>query len=119
MKRVQLLTAGESHGPGLTAILTGMPAGLTIDTEFMQQELARRQHGYGRGRRMQIETDEVEFRGGIRNSETLGSPISLWIPNRDFDNWSDVMGPLTVDASGPRSAVCAHRDRVTLISRVD
>ena len=98
MYRVQLVTAGESHGPGLTAILTGIPAGLIIDTDFVQQELARRQHGYGRGRRMQIESDEVEWRGGIRNSETLGSPITLWIRNRDFDNWSDVMGPLTIDA---------------------
>lgn len=98
MYRVQLVTAGESHGPGLTAILTGIPSGLTIDTDFVQQELARRQHGYGRGRRMQIESDEVEWRGGVRGSETLGSPITLWVRNRDFDNWSDVMGPLTIDA---------------------
>lgn len=98
MYRVQLVTAGESHGPGLTAILTGIPSGLTIDTDFVQQELARRQHGYGRGRRMQIETDEVEWRGGVRGAETLGSPITLWVRNRDFDNWSDVMGPLTIDA---------------------
>ena len=97
MDRVRLLTAGESHGPGLTAILTGIPAGLAIDMGTVQTELARRQHGYGRGRRMQIETDEVEIRGGIRNAETLGSPISLWIPNRDFANWTEVMGPLSVD----------------------
>ncbi len=98
MQRVQLTTAGESHGPGLTAILTGIPAGLNLDMEFVQTELARRQHGHGRGRRMQIETDQVEIRGGVRNAETLGSPIALWIPNRDFTNWIDVMGPLAIDA---------------------
>lgn len=98
MHRVQLLTAGESHGPGLTAILTGMPAGLAIDMEFIQTELRRRQHGYGRGRRMQIETDSVEFRGGLRGGETLGSPLSLWVENRDFSNWAGVMDPLLSDA---------------------
>lgn len=99
MHRVRLLTAGESHGPGLTAILTGIPAGLAIDFEAIQRDLRRRQHGYGRGRRMQIEADEVAIRGGVRAAETLGSPIALWIPNRDYDNWRGVMDP---DASDPR-----------------
>lgn len=98
MQRIQLLTAGESHGPGLTVILTGIPAGLAIDTEFIQTELKRRQHGYGRGRRMQIEVDEVEYRGGLRGGETLGSPIALWIGNRDHDNWAGVMDPLEMDS---------------------
>jgi len=98
MRRIQLTTAGESHGPGLTAILCGMPAGLKIDRDRLQQELRRRQHGYGRGRRMQIEQDEIEFRGGLRGGETLGSPICMWIPNRDFENWQTVMDPLEVDA---------------------
>ncbi len=98
MQRVQLLTAGESHGPGLVAILTGLPAGLAIDAEFIRQELRRRQHGHGRGRRMQIEVDQVELRGGVRGGETLGSPISLWIENRDHQNWAGVMDPWTVDA---------------------
>lgn len=98
MQRVQLLTAGESHGPGVSAILTGIPAGLALDLDFIQNELARRQHGYGRGRRMQIEVDTVEFRGGLRGAETLGSPIALWIANRDFENWSNVMDPLENDA---------------------
>lgn len=97
MRRVQLLTAGESHGPGLAAILTGMPAGLAIDMDYIQVELRRRQHGYGRGRRMQIESDQVEFRGGLRGGETLGSPISLWVENRDFENWAGVMDPVLVD----------------------
>ena len=97
MGRVGLTTAGESHGPGLTAILTGLPAGLEIDLDFVRTELARRQHGYGRGRRMQIETDTVEFHGGVRGGVTLGSPIALWIANRDYENWSTVMDPLVND----------------------
>ena len=97
MQRIQLLTAGESHGPGLTAVLTGIPAGLLVDMEFLLQELRRRQHGFGRGRRMQIESDRVELRGGVRGGETLGSPISLWIENRDFENWGGVMDPIRQD----------------------
>ncbi len=98
MRRIRLTTAGESHGPGLTAILQGLPAGLEVDTDFIQQELARRQHGFGRGRRMQIEKDQVEIRGGVRGGSTLGSPIGLWIPNRDYENWRGVMDPGEIDA---------------------
>lgn len=98
MKRVQLLTAGESHGPGLTTILTGMPAGLTIEVDTIRRQLQRRQHGYGRGRRMQIEVDTVEIRGGVRGGQTLGSPIALWVENRDYKNWAGVMDPLQLDA---------------------
>jgi chorismate synthase len=98
MRRIRLTTAGESHGPGLTAILQGLPAGLEVDTNFIQQELARRQHGFGRGRRMQIEKDQVEIRGGVRGGSTLGSPIGLWIPNRDYENWRGVMDPGEIDA---------------------
>jgi chorismate synthase len=98
MRRIRLTTAGESHGPGLTAILQGLPAGLVVDTDFIQRELARRQHGFGRGRRMQIEQDQVEIRGGVRGGVTLGSPIGLWIPNRDFENWRGVMDPGEIDA---------------------
>ena len=96
MRRLTLTTAGESHGLGLTAILTGLPAGLRVDFELVRRDLRRRQHGFGRGRRMKIESDEVEIRGGVRGGETLGSPVALWIANRDFDNWSGVMdaGPL-------------------------
>jgi chorismate synthase len=97
MRRLQLTTAGESHGPGLTAILGGMPSGLKIDWTLVQRELRRRQHGYGRGRRMQIEQDEVEVKGGLRGGETLGSPICLWIPNRDYQNWQGVMDPYVLD----------------------
>ena len=97
MNRLQLLTAGESHGPGLTAILSGIPAGLTLDPEVIRLEMRRRQHGFGRGRRMQIEVDEVEIRSGVRGGEALGSPIALWIENRDFANWRPMMDPWTVD----------------------
>ncbi len=94
---LRLLTAGESHGPRLTAILEGVPAGLTVDPAFVARELARRQHGYGRGGRMKIEQDEALFEGGVRGGRTLGSPIAIGILNRDFANWEGVMGPLALD----------------------
>ncbi len=94
MRRLNLTTGGESHGPGLTAILTGFPAGLRLDREFVRTELRRRQHGYGRGQRMKIEVDDAEIRGGVRNGETLGSPIVLWIVNRDYKNWEPMMNPV-------------------------
>ena len=97
MRRLKLVTGGESHGPGLTALLTGMPAGLAVDQDLLRRDMKRRMHGYGRGGRMKIEADEVEIRGGVRGGETLGSPIALWIENRDFANWRRVMGPLEVD----------------------
>src|SRR6266536_5743964 len=91
---LRLLTAGESHGPRLTAILEGIPAGLRIDPDFVDRDLARRQHGYGRGGRMKIESDRALFEGGVRGGVTLGSPIAIGIENRDFANWSKVMDPL-------------------------
>lgn len=94
---LRLLTAGESHGPRLTAILEGIPAGLRIDPAFVDRELARRQHGYGRGGRMKIEKDHALFEGGVRGGVTLGSPIAIAVENRDFANWSGVMDPLVND----------------------
>jgi chorismate synthase len=94
---LRLVTAGESHGPRLTAILEGIPAGLRIDPAFVSRELARRQHGYGRGGRMSIEKDEALFEGGVRGGLTLGSPVAIGILNRDFADWEAVMGPLAVD----------------------
>lgn len=91
MRRLRLTTAGESHGPGLTAILEGLPAGLRVDFGRLARELARRQHGHGRGRRMQIESDRAEVLGGVRASETLGSPVAIWIENRDWPNWQRAM----------------------------
>lgn len=98
MSPLRFDTAGESHGPGLTAILSGMPAGVPVDFDLLARDLARRQHGYGRGRRMQIEQDEAEIRGGVRDGETLGSPIALWIANRDWPNWQKVMAVGAVEA---------------------
>lgn len=91
MGQFQFITAGESHGKGLLAIIEGLPAGLPIDPAFINRELWRRQQGYGRGGRMKIESDEVEILSGVRHGRTLGSPVSLLIRNRDFENWQDVM----------------------------
>ena len=99
---LRLTTAGESHGPRLTAILEGVPAGLTIDPLFVARELARRQHGYGRGGRMKIEKDEAVFEGGLRGGGTIGSPIAIGIANRDFANWEAAMGPFEVDPAAVR-----------------
>ena len=98
MSRLRLLTAGESHGPLLTAILEGLPAGLRLDVAAIDADLARRQHGYGRGGRMKLERDQVRFTGGLRGSETLGSPLAMAVENLDFGVWEKVMGPLEVDA---------------------
>ena len=93
MSALRFSTAGESHGPALVAVLEGMPAGLPLLAEHVDADLARRQQGYGRGRRMQIETDRVEFLGGVRAGETLGGPISMLVRNADWKNWVDVMDP--------------------------
>ncbi|HEX7616850.1 MAG TPA: chorismate synthase [Thermoanaerobaculia bacterium] len=97
MPRLTLRTAGESHGPLLTGLLTGLPAGLRIDVAALNADLARRQHGYGRGGRMKIERDEARFTGGLRGGETLGGPIAFEIANRDHRVWEKVMGPLEVE----------------------
>ena len=98
-RRLDLITAGESHGPLLTAILTGLPAGLRVPKAAVDADLARRQHGHGRGGRMKIERDEVSFTGGLRGGETLGGPLAMEIANRDHSVWTDVMGPDAIDAS--------------------
>jgi chorismate synthase len=91
MSRLRWITSGESHGPRLTAIVEGIPAGLPLLAADVDHHLARRQKGYGRGGRMKIETDRVELVAGVRNGETLGSPIALSITNRDHENWLDRM----------------------------
>ena len=93
MSRLRWMTAGESHGPRLTALVEGVPSGLALLAEDIDDDLARRQRGYGRGGRMKIETDRVEIVGGVRGGETLGSPIALSIENRDHANWTDRMSP--------------------------
>ena len=84
MAHFRWFTAGESHGPGLTVVIDGAPAGLPLSEEQIRAQLARRQKGYGRGGRMKIETDYAQIRGGVRQGRTIGSPIALWIENRDF-----------------------------------
>ncbi len=90
---LRFLTAGESHGPALTVVVEGLPAGLSVDMDALASDLRRRQGGYGRGGRMKIESDSVEVLSGVRHGLTLGSPVSLQIRNRDFENWRDVMSP--------------------------
>ena len=91
-------TAGESHGPGLVAIVEGLPAGLELDRERIDREMARRQLGHGRGGRMKIERDAVEVRAGVRHGRTLGSPVALLVANRDYANWEERMSPWPVEA---------------------
>src|SRR5215218_5371236 len=91
-------TAGESHGPGLVAVVEGLPAGLELDRERLDREMARRQLGHGRGGRMKIERDSVEIRSGVRHGRTLGSPVAVLVPNRDYANWEERMSPWPVDA---------------------
>jgi chorismate synthase len=91
-------TAGESHGPGLVAVVEGIPAGLELDLEALDRDMARRQLGHGRGGRMKIESDAVEIRSGVRHGRTLGSPIAVLVANRDYANWDERMNPWPVDA---------------------
>jgi chorismate synthase len=93
---LNLITAGESHGPGLTCILEGVPAGLRLDREALDRDLARRQLGHGRGGRMKIEKDRVDVTGGVRHGRTLGGPIALQVLNRDYANWEERMNPWPV-----------------------
>ena len=87
LRLLRLTTAGESHGPALVCTLEGMPAGVPLTAADINADLFRRQQGYGRGRRMQIERDEIEFLSGVRAGETLGSPIAMLIRNKDWKNW--------------------------------
>src|ERR687887_1267236 len=88
---LRFLTAGESHGQMLVAILEGVPAGLTVDFDSVTKELRRRQGGYGRGRRMAIESDRADAVSGVRHGVTTGAPIALLIPNKDWENWQRTM----------------------------
>src|SRR5262245_4750722 len=107
---LRFLTAGESHGPSLVVIVEGMPAGLPLEASLLNPDLRRRQLGYGRGRRMAIEQDRAEILSGVRRGETLGSPITLQIRNRDWDNWQHTM---SIEADPPESAPGAKRGPVT------
>src|ERR1700712_2385174 len=101
---LRFLTAGESHGKALVTVLEGVPAGLSIDFNAVTAELRRRQGGYGRGRRMAIESDRAEPLSGVRHGLTTGAPIALMIPNKDWENWQRTMyvGPeQPAEATGP------------------
>jgi chorismate synthase len=98
---LRLTTAGESHGPGLTCIIEGLPAGLELEREAINRDLARRQLGHGRGGRMKIERDQAEVTGGVRHGRTLGGPIALQVTNRDYANWEERMNPWPVEAAVP------------------
>src|SRR5215212_6042148 len=107
---LRFLTAGESHGPTLVMTLDGMPAGLELDVDALNTQLRRRQGGYGRGRRMQIESDKVEIVAGVRHGRTTGAPIALLIRNRDWVNWQQTMH---VEAEMPADATGTKRAGVT------
>ena len=103
---LRYLTAGESHGPQLTAIIEGMPAGVPLVVETINRDLARRQLGYGRGGRMKIETDTADILSGVRWGTTLASPVTLVVKNRDWENWLEKMSPLLL-----------HRDDSLAVTR--
>jgi chorismate synthase len=97
--KLRFTTAGESHGPGLVAVVEGLPAGLALDREALDRGMARRQLGHGRGGRMKIESDSVEIRSGVRHGLTLGSPVAVLVANRDYPNWDVRMNPWPVEGS--------------------
>src|SRR5438270_12337990 len=98
---LRLTTAGESHGPGLTCIIEGLPAGLVLERDAIDRDLARRQLGHGRGGRMKIEKDRVTVTGGVRHGQTLGGPVALQVTNRDYANWEERMSPWPVESPVP------------------
>ncbi len=106
---LRFLTSGESHGPGLVAILEGLPAGLTIDFDAVTLELRRRQGGYGRGRRMAIESDRAEILSGVRRGKTTGAPVALLVRNKDWENWQNTMH---AEAQAPAGSTGANRAAV-------
>lgn len=105
MSRFRFTTAGESHGPALAAVVEGVPAGVPIGADEIDAELRRRQGGYGRGGRMRIESDRAEILSGVRHGETLGSPVTLLVRNRDWENWTAAMSPAPVANGGDEAAM--------------
>jgi len=119
--RFRFLTAGESHGPSLGAVVEGVPAGLVLTEADLELDLARRQRGYGRGARQAIEKDHARILSGVRHGRTLGSPILLEIANRDWENWTRVMqvGPLDEEDAAALDALAAEGNkRAQPITRV-
>ncbi len=119
LRRLRLLTAGESHGPGMSGIVDGLPAGLRVSTAKVDEELARRQHGYGSGRRMQIERDRVRWTAGLRFGRTLGSPLAFSIPNRDWANWEERMSlEPTASSRRPKAITLARPGHADLAGAI-
>lgn len=119
MRRLRLLTAGESHGPAVSGVLEGLPYGLRVSTTLVNRDLRRRQHGYGSGRRMLIERDEVVWMGGLRFGRTLGSPLAFRIENLDWANWQDKMAVEKLPARGrPRAVTLARPGHADLAGAI-
>ena len=115
---LRFLNAGESHGRALTVILEGMPAGLTVDLEEIDEQLFRRQSGYGRGGRMKIEKDRIQILSGIRHGKTMGSPITMQLNNRDWENWKQVMSTAPVKEKASRAEIREDSELEEVQSRV-
>ena len=121
----RFLTAGESHGQCLTALVEGIPAGLKINLDEINRQMARRQKGYGRGGRMSIETDKVDILSGVRFGETMGDPITLRVVNKDWENWTDRMSvigtPTWTKVTGlktsEKSLILAQVMQIMLVSK--
>ncbi|HWT65972.1 MAG TPA: chorismate synthase, partial [Terracidiphilus sp.] len=105
---IRFSTAGESHGEALIALVSGMPAGVPVDIEFMNRELWRRQQGYGRGGRMKIETDKAHVLSGVRHGKTIGSPVAIELVNRDWKNWEEKL-PVEPGDPAKHQAVASPR----------
>lgn len=115
---LRYLTAGESHGKALVGILEGLPAGLKLTAADVQSDLARRKKGHGRGNRQKIEGDQVEIISGVRNGKTIGSPLSLLIPNLDFKNWQGIMGAEPTDAPAARRVDIPRPGHADLVGKI-
>jgi chorismate synthase len=115
---LRYLTAGESHGKCLTAIIEGIPSGLPLRAEDIDQDLARRQKGYGRGGRMRIEQDQVEFLSGVRKGKTLGNPITLQVRNRDWENWKEIMAAEPGPPSSDKVVTCPRPGHADLVGAI-
>lgn len=115
---LRYLTAGESHGPALMGILEGLPAGLGIDLPALQAEMKRRKLGYGRGRRQQIEPDEIEIMAGVRHGLTLGSPIGVLLNNRDWSNWTEIMSVTPIDGPVKREVLVPRPGHADLVGGI-
>lgn len=118
MRRLRLLTAGESHGPAVSGVLEGLPAGLRVSTPQVNRDLARRQHGYGSGRRMLIEQDRVVWTAGLRFGRTLGSPLAFRIDNRDWQNWREKMAVERAPARPPKAITLARPGHADLAGAI-